>query len=68
MIDKVLVARFLVPVFTLLVGVPLQYLFFYEPGMTILDVLLNGWILWILYFLAGLLLAEHFLRLIRKRS
>ena len=36
--DNVIVARLLIPVFTLVIGIGCQYLMFYEAGMTFFSV------------------------------
>ena len=66
--DNVILARLLIPVFALVIGVSCQYLMFYEPGMTFFAVVSKMFVLWVLYLFLGMLSSEHFLRLMKKRE
>lgn len=66
--DIVIVARLLIPIFTLIIGTVCQYLIFFEAGISAWQMLSKAIFLWIIYFLMGLLASEHFLRFMKRRS
>lgn len=68
MMDIVVLARLLIPVFTLIIGIACQYLLFYEAGLGFLGIISQSFLLWVLYLFLGMLCSEHFLRLMKKRE
>jgi hypothetical protein len=66
--DIVILARLLIPVFTLVIGIVCQYLMFYESGVNFFAVVSKMFVLWVLYLFLGVLFSEHFLRLMKKRG
>ncbi len=68
MIDNVVLARLLIPVFTFVIGVIFQYIIFYEQGMSFFSLLLTAPLMWIIYLFLGMLSSEHLLRFMKKRK
>ena len=64
--DIVLIARLLIPIFTLIIGIFFQYLLFYESGMSFFSVISKMFFLWILYTFLGMIASEHILRLLKR--
>jgi hypothetical protein len=65
---KIIVARVISAVVVLVGGAAIQIGLWKTPDRTILDALTQHPYLWIIYFLLGLLIGEHCLRLIKRRG